>query len=100
MTSMVAAISKMPAPAAMRLVPANCPVPVKFVKETSTGNHAGKPALIAEMAYAKATETYPSAIGSPSFNPFVNLIGLPFEKQSENESHYNTRRGVCERIYA
>ena len=70
MIKSVTAISKKAAPAAIRSMPANCPVPVKFVKEISIGDHRGSPFCTASIPKAKDTERYPIAIGSPSLIPF------------------------------
>lgn len=52
----VKAISAIDALAAIRVVPTNCPVPVKFVSEVTIGAHIGKPLLTASIPKANETD--------------------------------------------
>lgn len=54
--SSVKAISAIDAPAAISVVPTNCPVPVKFVSDVIIGAHIGRPLLTASMPKAKETD--------------------------------------------
>lgn len=52
----VKAISAIDAPAAINVVPTNCPVPVKFEREVTIGAHIGNPLLTASIPKAKETD--------------------------------------------
>ena len=55
-------------------MPANCPVPVKLVREHKGGIHQAKPFATQLTPKVNDTVIYPSIIGNPSLHPYLKCI--------------------------
>ena len=62
-----------PEPEVIMPSPANCPAEVRLVSEIRNACHHVSPAAIHCIPKVKDTDRYPSAIGMPSWRPFLKL---------------------------
>ena len=66
--------SKYAVPALIRVIPANCPAEVRFVREIKIAVHFGMPAETAISPNVKETGIYPRQIGIPCFTPVLKSL--------------------------